>query len=238
MDRVERAAHDPDATLPRCPGVRGVLTLHARDPTDGARRAPRRADAGAAPAGMRSGPPAGRPSAAPARPARPTRWPTRRRRAGPRSRPGAPQPGQRRDVHRRPHRRVGRRPARLRAIGRGVAQAAEPVDEAVAGRVRAGPDAPARHLVDVVEGHPAPVGDLLHEVGVDAVEHRGQLLALVVGEAAPQREHPGAAAVLDGAGDSPSRSSSSVTTTLPPSTPIEPVMVAGWATITSAGQAM
>ena len=37
---------------------------------------------------------------------------------------------------------------------------------------------------------------------------------------------------------SPTRSNSSRTTTLPPNTPIDPVKVAGSATITSAGQAM
>jgi hypothetical protein len=36
---------------------------------------------------------------------------------------------------------------------------------------------------------------------------------------------------------SPTRSSRSLITTLPPSTPIDPVIVADWATITSAGHA-
>ena len=120
-----------------------------------------------------------------------------------------------------------------------VAQAAELIDQPGLQGVAPGPDPAPGDRLDLLDP-PVPAGRHLgHEVVVDRVDRRREPRALFVRRipAGPNTSRPGRPAATVPV-VSPSRSSRSRTTNLPPNTPIEPVRVAGSATITSAGQAM
>ena len=147
------------------------------------------------------------------------------------------QPGQRRDVPGRAYGGALGQVGPLAGDADGVAQPAELVDQPDPGRVGAGPDPTARDLLDRVAGQAAALGDPAGEVGVDRVEDDVDAFALLGGEGAAGEYIRERAPCSTTPVVSPSLSSSSVTTNLPPKTPIDPVRVDGSATITSAGQA-
>ena len=143
------------------------------------------------------------------------------------------------DVAGRAHRRALGQVGPLPGDADGVAQAAELVDQPDLAGVGPGPDPAAGDAARPRRGSgPRPCGDAAGEVLVDGVEEDVEAFALLVGERAARGEHPGALALLDHARrrGRAARAARS-TTNLPPKTPIEPVSVAGSATITSAGQA-
>ena len=140
------------------------------------------------------------------------------------------------------HRRVGGQPGALAGDGDRLAQAAGLVGQPVGDRVGAGPDPAAGQLVHPLGGQPPAVRHLLREVRVDRVEPLVDPRPLGLGERPGRGEHRGDARRPRRPrwcrSSTPARPNSSRSTGLPMKTPMDPVIVPGCATITSAGAAM